>query len=143
LLEPDEQRLLRRLAAFRGSFSLAGAEAVCADDTLGDSDVLHLLGLLVDRSLVQVVDHGDAPRYRLLATVRQYAAAKLEASSESETVHRQHAGYFYACVQEAQPGLEGGDQVRALERLDLDHDNLIDALEWHVTHEPPAAVRFA
>src|SRR5262249_4744265 len=54
MLEPTEQRLFRRLSAFRGSFSLAAAEAVCADDTLTAGEVLERLFVLVDRSLVQV-----------------------------------------------------------------------------------------
>ena len=48
-------------ARFSGSFSLAAAETVCADDALAADDVLELLSLLVDRSLVQVVEDGGRP----------------------------------------------------------------------------------
>ncbi len=143
LLEPAEQLLLRRLGAFRGSFSLAGAEAVCADDALAGEDVLDLLGVLVDRSMVQVVEHAEEPRYRLLATVRQYAAAKLADSGEAQATRKRHAGFFFAYAERAQAGLAGSDQIRWLERLELDHDNLIDALEWHLECSPLAAARFA
>ena len=143
LLEPGEQRLLRRLSVFRGSFSLAGAEAVCADDALAAEDVLDLLGVLVDRSLVQAVEHNEEPRYRLLMTVRQYAAAKLSDSGETEAARERHASFFLACVEQAQPGLEGSEQVRWLERLEVDHDNLIDALEWQLSWTPLLAARFA
>ena len=143
LLEPDEQRLLRRLSAFRGSFSLGAAEAVCGDAELAADDVLHLIGVLVDRSFVQVVEGAEEPRYRLLATVRQYAAAKLADSGETETIRKQHATFFFGCAEQARIGLAGSDQVRWLERLELDHDNLIDALEWHLVKVPLLAARFA
>ncbi|HUJ35757.1 MAG TPA: AAA family ATPase, partial [Solirubrobacteraceae bacterium] len=86
MLEPGEQRLFRRLGAFRGTFSLAASEFVCAGYQLDAADVLDLLAVLIDRSLVQVVDDPDEPRYRLLATVRQYAAVKLWDTPEAPTV---------------------------------------------------------
>ena len=43
----------------------------------------------------------------------------------------------------AQPGLAGGDEVRWLELLELDHDNLSDALEWHLQTGRCTAARLA
>jgi predicted ATPase/DNA-binding CsgD family transcriptional regulator len=143
LLEPSEQRLLRRLSGFRGGFSLVAAEAVCSDQTLATNDVLDLLGTLVDRSLVQVGEQSEEPRYRLLATVRQYAAAKLAASGETEAVRARHARFFMARAEETQSGLAAGDDVRSFERLAVDHDNLIDALDWCLENAPAEAARFA
>ena len=57
MLEPDEQRLFRRLGVFRGSFSLAAAESRLRRlPARPSTDVLDLLAVLIDRSLVQVVD---------------------------------------------------------------------------------------
>src|SRR5262249_9357041 len=75
MLTPSEQRLFRRLGVFRGTFSLDAVESVCPGYQLGADEVLDLLAVLIDRSLVQVVSHPRDPRYRLLGTVRQYAAA--------------------------------------------------------------------
>jgi predicted ATPase len=130
MLEPSEQRLFRRLSVFRGSFSLAAAESVCAGYLLDLADVLDLLAALIDRSLVQVVDHPEEPRYRLLATVRQYAAAKLWDGPEGPTVHSRHADYFIDLALSARDGVDGPHQSRWLQRLELEHDNLEAALQW-------------
>ena len=75
LLTEPERALLRRLAVFVGGWTLEAAEAVGAGDGLAADAVLDLLTRLVDKSLAQV-DEGAAGegRYRLLETVRQYAA---------------------------------------------------------------------
>ncbi len=130
MLEPPEQRLFRRLGVFRGSFSLEAAERVCAGDELDVADVLDLLAVLIDRSLVQVVEPAGELRYRLLATVRQYAAAKLREEPEAAAVHVRHAEYFRALTVSARAELARPAQSSWLERLELEHDNLRAALEW-------------
>ena len=143
MLESDEQRLFRRLGAFRGTFSLAAAEFVCAGYQLDAADVLDLLAVLIDRSLVQVVDDPEEPRYRLLATVRQYAAVKLWDTAEAPTVRWRHAEFFSAMADRAQAGLAGGGQLRWLQRLALERDNLIEALHWLLDESIEAAARLA
>ena len=79
LLDSAEQMLLRRLAVFSG-WNLDMAEQVCSDAAIAADEVLGLLISLIDKSLV-VLDGeaaGDA-RYRLLDTIREYAAERLEA----------------------------------------------------------------
>jgi predicted ATPase/DNA-binding CsgD family transcriptional regulator len=143
MLEPSEQRLFRRLSVFRGSFSLAAAESVCAGYQLDVVDVLDLLAVLIDRSLVQVVDHTQEPRYRLLGTVRQYSAAKLWDGPEGPTVRTRHAEYFLDLALAARDAVDGPDQSRWLERLELDHDNLEAALQWLTEESIDAGARLA
>ena len=149
MLEPSEQILFRRLSAFRGSFPLAAAEAVCADPELTPSDVLELLFILVDRSLVQVLEHGeepgraDEPRYRLLTALHQYAVGKLEQSGEADAVRERHARYYISLAELAKFGLAGTDQIQWLERIELEHDNLSEALHWKLAHSAQDAVRLA
>ncbi len=130
MLEPEEQRLFRRLGAFRGTFSLAAAEFVCGGYLLDAAEVLDLLAVLIDRSLVQVVDDPEEPRYRLLSTVRQYAAAKLWDTSDGPTVRWRHAEFYTSMATGAQAGLAGSEQPGWLQRFALEHDNLIAALQW-------------
>ncbi|MBV9414451.1 MAG: hypothetical protein JO363_05685, partial [Solirubrobacterales bacterium] len=143
LLEPEEQRLFRRLSVFRGSFSLAAAEFVCAGYLLDAADVLDLLAILIDRSLVQVVDHPQEPRYRLLVTVRQYAAAKLWDGPEAPTVSWRHAEFFVGLAARAKSGLGGTDQLAWLERLEADHDNFGAALDWLLAESVEDGARLA
>ena len=140
LLTPAEQRLLRRLAVLVDGWILEAAEAVCAGDGLEASQVLSLLARLVDQSLVTVQEeHGEA-RYRLLETVREYAAEKLEAPGESATLRDRHRDWYLALAEWGLTEIFGPDQVLWLERLEREHGNFVAALEWSRTEARGAAV---
>ncbi len=94
LLSEPEQILLRRLSVFAG-WNLEMAEQVCADEQIPASAVLDLMSALIDKSLVSY-DHelrGD-PRYRLLDTIKEYAASRLTASGEEDDVRLRHRDYL-------------------------------------------------
>jgi predicted ATPase/DNA-binding CsgD family transcriptional regulator len=99
LLTESEQILLRRLSVFAG-WSLGMAERVCADERLPSADLLDSLAGLVDKSLVvrEPEALGQA-RYRLLDTIRQYAAGKLEAAGETATVKLRLRRYLLALAE--------------------------------------------
>jgi len=143
LLAPAEQRLFRRLGVFRGAFSLRATEAVCPDELLPAKEILDLLSLLIDQSLVQVVESPSLPRYRLLGTLRRYALKKLEASGELEATLARHADHYHALGQRARVGLAGPEQVMWVEGLELDHDNLADALGRLFESAPGRAAELA
>jgi predicted ATPase/class 3 adenylate cyclase len=84
LLDPSETELFRRLAVFRGSFSLEAAEAICNAD-------LDLLESLVVKSLVRRWDRG---RLGMLDTVREYALERFEEATEADDLRRRHAEFF-------------------------------------------------
>ena len=146
LLGEPERALLRRLAVFCGGWTLEAAERVTAgqfgagDVALSPGEVLELLTQLVNKSMV-VVEHrpDEAPRYRLLETIRQYALARLEASGELETAERQHAVYFLALA-EANRTQRAQAFFDWSERLDHEHDNLRAALAWAQSSPPDAAL---
>jgi predicted ATPase/DNA-binding CsgD family transcriptional regulator/Tfp pilus assembly protein PilF len=105
LLDEAEQMLLRRLAVFSG-WNLDMAEQVCSDEAIGTDEVLGLLISLIDKSLV-VLDGeaaGDA-RYRLLDTIREYAAERLAAAGEKEALALRHRDCILALVEETVGGM--------------------------------------
>ena len=56
--------------------------------------VVDLLTLLVDKSLVVADETAGRTRYRLLETVRQYAAEKLGESGEADVVRARHRDHY-------------------------------------------------
>jgi len=150
LLPSDEQVTLRRLAVFPGSFDLDAAESVVQgseDMAAPAGDVLDLLSRLVDKSLVGVESQGVETRFRLLETVREYAAGKLAEAGETIGARRQHRDYFLTLGSTHEDRAEPtrrwttGDLIR---RADADHDSFRSALEWSLAQEEnDAAVRLA
>ena len=129
LLTAPEQLLFLRLAAFSGGFSLDAAEAVCAHPPFAREDILPALGDLVDKSLVVKEEPGGSTRYRLLETLRQYAATRLT-DDEAAPLRARHFDWTLALAEQAALELQGPQQKRWLDRLDLNVENLRAALGW-------------
>jgi predicted ATPase len=130
LLSDEERTLFRRLSVFAGGFTLEAAESVCAGEELGRNEVLQLLSHLVDKSLVLMTEQDGAARYRLLETVRQHGREKLSESGEAGRFRDEHAGYYLALAEEAEPELKGELQIAWLERFEREHGNLRAAISW-------------
>ncbi|MEY2517808.1 MAG: hypothetical protein QOJ89_5172, partial [bacterium] len=98
LLSPDEQSVFACLGSFAGGASLEALEAVASGPDEDERvDVLNALDRLIEASLVMAPPFGDPdPRYRMLETIRDYAARKLAASAEVDSVRRRHADYYTA-----------------------------------------------
>ena len=127
LLTGAERLLLGRLSVFAGSFDLDAAEAVCGSGGIDVLDVAGLLGSLVDKSLVVAEQAGETLRYRLLETIRLFAAERLvEAGDDGEAaaVAAAHCAHFLAVAEAAAAYLTGPEQGRWLARLDADQANL-------------------
>jgi non-specific serine/threonine protein kinase len=144
LLGEPEQVLLGSLSAFAGGFTLEAAEGVGARGNLDETEVLELLTILVEKSFVVAEESWErGARYRLLEPIRQYAAEKLVASGGSEAVQSQHAKFFLALAEEAEPELKGPHQVEWLNRLETEHDNFRAALSWALDREVDLGPRMA
>ena len=129
LLTEAERVLFRRLAPFMDGFDLDAAQAVGGGDDVERYQVLDMLGLLVDKSLVTADDNGGRTRYRLLETVRQYASEKLGESGEAGTVRSRHRDH-YARIAAAlnAPALKSFQQL--LVQVESEIDNLRAAFAW-------------
>jgi predicted ATPase/class 3 adenylate cyclase len=137
LLHGAEQLLLGRLAVFAEGFDLDAAEAVCSFGDIEAFDVTGLLGSLVDKSLVVADPAGPALRYRLLETIRQFAAERLNAAGHDEAaaVAAAHCAHYLSVAETAAPYLTGPDQASWLARLDTEQANLRRAAE-HAASRP-------
>jgi predicted ATPase/DNA-binding SARP family transcriptional activator len=141
LLDGEEQIFLRRLAVFAGSFGLEAAEDICAEDPLERQEAVAFLGRLIDKSLVHVEEGPGDHRYRLLETVRQYAAERLTEAGEREAFERRHRDW-YVELAASDPTPVGDLPARdRLRRLDLERDNLRAALASALADDPQLALR--
>jgi predicted ATPase/class 3 adenylate cyclase len=125
LLHGAERALLQRLSVFAEGFDLDAAEAVCGFGDIELFDVTGLLGSLVDKSLVVAEPAEEALRYRLLETIRQFAAERLAGDGgEAAAVAAAHCAHYLSVAETAAPHLTGPGQGGWLARLDTDQANL-------------------
>lgn len=128
-LSAQERHLLARLSVFVGGCSLGAAEQVCGGQELPRSGVVDTLGTLVDKSMVSVV--GDAPgRYRMLETIREYAAEKLVEWGELPYVRAAHLAWASGLAASAVGRYGTPDEAAMLRELAAEAPNLRSALEW-------------
>src|SRR5262252_1006206 len=134
LLTAPEQVLLRRLSVFVG-WSLEMAEQVCSGDGIPAGQVLDLLASLVDKSLVVLEPEvlGQA-RYRLIDTIREYAAARLADAGESEACQRRLRAYTVTLAEHnlaigmTQIAAPWSARVDVFRRYDVDGGNVLQVL---------------
>ncbi|MDX6647933.1 MAG: hypothetical protein QOK40_3660 [Miltoncostaeaceae bacterium] len=143
LLEEAPRRLFRRLAAFPGAFGLEAVDAVATLEGEPAADHLPDLGALVEASLVRRESGGVAgePRFAMLATVREFALERLEATGESEAARRAHAGWCLRLAERAGGGLRSASGQEWLERLEQDTESLRGALRFALGGDPALALQ--
>lgn len=127
LLTEAERGVLRRLSVFSGGASLEAAERVCGDEVFAGEQVLDLLTALIEKSLL-LADGEGTPRYRMLDTIREYAAHRLAEAGETERARKAHLAYFTELAETAEPHLRRAGQLEWLATLGAEHDNIGAAL---------------
>jgi predicted ATPase/DNA-binding SARP family transcriptional activator len=130
LLSPAEQLLFSRLSIFVGPFDIAAAQMVAADGALGAADVDDLLGDLVARSMLVAQSGPFGQRFRLLETMRQFAAERLAETGDTDMVAQRHARWCRDLVGSIQQLLAGPAEVEGVARLDELRPNHRAAFEW-------------
>lgn len=144
LLDVEERILLRRLSVFAGGFTLSAVEEVCAAEDLPALRVLDLLDALVAKSLVVLdAEQARTSRFRLLETVRAFAARKLDEAGEAARIRDAHLRHFLASAAAAESALLAVTRT-LLDRVSVELDNYRAALEWAlVDDDPDQALRLA
>ena len=130
LLPEIEQVVFRRLAVFRGSFTMEGAAAVAGDERINAGDVIESVANLAEKSLVTTDISSDVTYHRLLDTTRSYALDKLKGSGEAEQTARRHAEFFRDLIAPAVPGSQVQPAVEEIARYGQEIDNVRAALDW-------------
>jgi len=140
LLSAQERIVFDRLSVFAGDWTLEAAEAVAAAADIADWQVFDLVAALVGKSLVQAELVRGSTRYRLLETVRHYAAECLAlrvgpGSHDAGVAHRDH---YLALVETAASRLRGPDELPWLDRIEDEFDNIRVALAFSIA-DPDSA----
>jgi predicted ATPase/DNA-binding SARP family transcriptional activator len=129
LLGPDERDLLGALSVFAGGFTLDAVTAICLQGDAARAE--DLVSKLVESSLVVAGSEDGTTRYRLLETIREYAAERLDSAGTGELMRGSHAEYFLSLARRARTEDPAG-KLEALEILDRERDNLHAAMYWTV-----------
>jgi predicted ATPase/DNA-binding XRE family transcriptional regulator len=129
LLSDDERALLRRLAIFRGGFTLEAAEGICTDEVVAPGKIADLLSLLVDKSLLSVTFGSAYSRYAMLESVRAFAAAKLSEAGELPQLVRAHAEWLASVAERADGAYKQLPSKQWLREFGAEIDNARAALE--------------
>ena len=124
LLAHDEQVVFAPPSLVVGGWTLESAEAICGDAC----DVVKGLTSLANKSLIVRQTHDQETRFTMLEMIREYAHEQLCASHECAAIRARHIDWFARLAAMAEPHLVGSDQMRWLQRLELEHDNLHTAL---------------
>ncbi len=143
LLTDAERMVLRRLSVFSGGASMEAAEQVCVGDVVEQEQVLELLTSLTEKSLL--ITEGDgAPRYRMIGTIKEYAAHQLAEAGEADLARHAHLAYFTELAETAEPYLRRAEQLEWLATLEAEHDNIGSAMRGVLAAgEAHAAMRLA
>jgi predicted ATPase/DNA-binding CsgD family transcriptional regulator len=129
LLEEEERLLWARLSVFAGGFDAEATIAVCCDERVRSGRAVELLGALVEKSIVKRdLTNGNAPRYWLLDTVRQYGRVRLREIHEERSTQERHLEWIAGLARSI--GAFDSRQVQLFKRMDLERDNLWAALEF-------------
>ena len=136
LLTEVERTLFRRLAVFHGGWTIDASQSVCDPGRELAPDMVEVLLSFVDKSLVRRddVDLGE-PRFRMLETIREYAAERLDDAADSESVHARHAEFVAELLgSDDFERLGSAEQAAWLQRMELERENIRAALAWAPDH---------
>jgi tetratricopeptide (TPR) repeat protein len=136
LLDAGEKTLFTRVAVFSGGFTLEAMETICDAEGELPLDIIEGASSLLDKSLLRQEEGAeDEPRFVMLETIHEYARERLEQSGETGEIRKLHAQYFLALAEQDESKLRGPEEARWLEHLEIEHDNMREALSWALDGE--------
>ncbi|HEX8968156.1 MAG TPA: tetratricopeptide repeat protein, partial [Chloroflexota bacterium] len=138
LLEAEDRRLFERLALFVGGAGLDAVVAVCEGLSLPQARLRQGVESLVEKSLVTFSEPAESTRFGMLEVIREFALERLLASEGDghvDHLRQRHAEFFASLADEVPEGLRGSDQVRWVERVQVEHHNFRAALDWSLRNQ--------
>jgi predicted ATPase/DNA-binding XRE family transcriptional regulator len=120
LLNDAQRKQFAHMAVFAGGFDESAARAIF------DNKITNLMAL-AQTNLIQVQAGG---RCHLLEPIRQYTEEMLAKTDDAEQVRQRHAQYFAALACDARDALLGPDAEAWTKRLEVEHANILAALQW-------------
>ena len=137
LLNDNEKLLFRRLAVFKGGWTLEAAEEICSDESLDSYEVIDLLTGLLDKSLITSKEDPESMRFGMLESIRQYAK---EMSGDITAIKEKHGEYYRKLVDTTEI-LEGkGDFIKWINEVDMEVANIRRAMFRSLEGNPERAV---
>jgi predicted ATPase/DNA-binding CsgD family transcriptional regulator len=127
LCAPVERAVWNRLSVFAGTFDPVLAREVAACSRITPAQVDVALAGLIDKSVV--LPAGEQ-RYRLLDSVREFAAVRLASSGEEVDTRRRHVIRYLALARDFGRNVIASDQRDRLGLLRSEHANIRAALEY-------------
>jgi predicted ATPase/class 3 adenylate cyclase len=143
LLEEAEKQLFQRLSVFVGGCTVEAAEVVCNSE--GDHhplrgypiDVLDGITALVNQSLLRQEETSEGEgRFRMLESVREYAAERLGEGEAGRLIHRNHADWFLQFARNQVKQMRTLKEVAAIKQFDAELENVRGAMDWAVQSDP-------
>lgn len=130
-LSARERMLWARLSVFAGGFELQAAQAVCGGEETAAEEVFVTLGVLLERSLVELDAACSPNRFRLFEPLRSYAAGRLQ-DADAAGLLAAHARWCLVVVGQAGDPDQGR---RWLEALADEHENIEAASRWALSSD--------
>ncbi|MBX2877263.1 MAG: tetratricopeptide repeat protein [Saprospiraceae bacterium] len=139
LLDPDEQQLFQQLSFFRSGFNLHTLSALYPD-----RDIVDLVESFISKSLiVQMEAAGEEARFRMLKLIRDYGLQLLAGQPQTKAFYRSYALFFAQLVQAGQNLAAGLSYQQWIEKLGVEYEDIMAALNWLSQHEPKVAIKTA
>ena len=136
-LDAEERRAVAQCAVFRGAFTIAALDEI-VDRPASAATALDLAQTLREKSLLaRAEDTGDGiPRFRMYATVRDFAAQRLTESDERHVIEARHAEHYLALAQAYAERADGFDGAAVLQGLAAERENIEAIVDRAVRDEP-------
>lgn len=136
LLDARDAAVLRRLAAFDGTFTAAAVADVTGDP---EDDDLDVLDALVGKSLVACRPSAEGARYALFDTVREFLTEMLDEAGALDDLRRKHFAYYARFVSSMTANARAGESASSFDAIAAESTNVRAALEWGLVQSPPEA----